>query len=65
MKLSHKRVGGIRFLRIGRLQLSFCVCRRAPKGRYPQGDDMARGTANAALTQISARRPSTIMSGYR
>jgi len=23
-----RRVGGIRFLRIGRLQLTFCVCRR-------------------------------------
>lgn len=23
----YRRVGGLRFLRIGRLQLSFCVCR--------------------------------------
>jgi hypothetical protein len=24
------KVGGIRFLRIGRLQFSFCLCRRRP-----------------------------------
>lgn len=25
---SYRKVGGLRFLRIGRLQLSFCVCRK-------------------------------------
>jgi hypothetical protein len=27
------KVGGVRFLRIGRLQASFCVCSNAPKRR--------------------------------
>lgn len=26
--LRYRKVGGLRFLRIGRLQLSFCVCRK-------------------------------------
>lgn len=26
------KVGGIRFLRIGRYQFAFCVCRRTTKG---------------------------------
>lgn len=26
-----KKVGGIRFLRIGRLQFSFCLCRKVPR----------------------------------
>jgi hypothetical protein len=24
------KVGGIRFLRLGRIQFSFCICRRRP-----------------------------------
>jgi len=36
MKFQH--VGGIRFLRIGRLQFSFCVCRRSI---LPRLDDEA------------------------
>lgn len=31
--MSVKKVGGIRFVRIGRLQLSFCVCRARPADR--------------------------------
>jgi hypothetical protein len=27
--MRYTRVGGIRFVRIGRLQFSFCVCRRS------------------------------------
>jgi hypothetical protein len=27
--IRYLRRGGIRFLRLGRLQLSFCICRRA------------------------------------
>lgn len=26
-----RKVGGIRFLRIGRFQFSFCICRKVPK----------------------------------
>lgn len=29
-----QRVGGIRFLRIGRFQISFCVCRTNPWGEH-------------------------------
>ncbi|WP_316172959.1 hypothetical protein [Bradyrhizobium sp. SZCCHNRI2049] len=25
---SHRKVGGLRFIRIGRLQLSYCICRQ-------------------------------------
>jgi hypothetical protein len=28
LRLRYRHVGGLRFLRIGRLQMSFCVCRR-------------------------------------
>lgn len=29
MRIAVKKVGGIRFLRIGRLQFMFCLCRKA------------------------------------
>ena len=28
-RVKYMKVGGLRFLRIGRLQLSFCVCRQS------------------------------------
>jgi hypothetical protein len=31
MTLRYFKVGGLRFLRLGRLQLSFCVCRAKAK----------------------------------
>ena len=27
-RVSYRRVGGLRFLRVGRLQMSFCLCRK-------------------------------------
>jgi hypothetical protein len=31
MTYSNRKVGGIRFVKLGRLQLSFCVTKAAPK----------------------------------
>jgi hypothetical protein len=28
--MSYRKIGGLRFFRLGRLQLSFCICRRKP-----------------------------------
>lgn len=38
----HRKVGGIRFLRIGRLQFSFCLCRSFAKAEKP-AHSRARG----------------------
>ena len=27
-RFTNRKVGGIRFIRLGRLQLSFCICRK-------------------------------------
>lgn len=53
---SSKRVGGIRFVRLGRLQLSFCVCKAQP--RAERRGSPARGLGAlygaAALYIVSA-----------
>ena len=33
--IRYRKVGGLRFLRIGRLQLSWCVCRATAPQRTP------------------------------
>ena len=35
------KVGGLRFVRIGRLQLSFCVCRKTTVTRERKSRDVA------------------------
>ena len=51
---STKRVGGLRFVRLGRLQLSFCVVRRA---------DATKPAASRALTIIEPRLRSVALPG--
>ena len=42
MTLSNRKVGGLRFLRFGKLQLSFCVVRSAPAPRKAKTFDQPR-----------------------
>ena len=50
--LSSKKVGGLRFVRIGRLSISFCIVRRADTARPAR-----------ALTIIEPRLRSVAMPG--
>jgi hypothetical protein len=53
------KVGGIRFLRIGRLQFSFCLCRRRP----PRVRDLLADKATPWQAQVGAAfrdRPSAL-----
>jgi hypothetical protein len=51
----YKRVGGLRFLRLGSLQLSFCVVKKKAAKRPLRNDYDARRAASLAASQ--ALRP--------
>ena len=37
MLFSYRKIGGLRFIRLGRLQLSFCIVRKKPVPRILPG----------------------------
>lgn len=41
MTIQHKKVGGIRFVKIGRMQMSFCITKAQPSARKPCADLLA------------------------
>jgi hypothetical protein len=51
--LSYRKVGGLRFLRIGRLQFSFCVCRAKPAPK--PAPKFAVGTVFRSFTPAEVR----------
>ncbi len=52
--ITSKKVGGLRFIRVGRLSLSFCVVRRA---------DAAKPAKSRALAIIEPRLQSVALPG--
>lgn len=40
MMFRYTRNGGMRFLRIGRIQMSFCLCKRQPRAVQDKPDHM-------------------------
>ena len=46
-----RKVGGIRFLRIGRVQFSFCICKPTQAQYAARRAKKAKALANAALRQ--------------
>jgi hypothetical protein len=54
--ITSKKVGGLRFIRVGRLSLSFCVVRNAPAPKRSK---------SRALTIIEPRLRSVVLPGGR
>ncbi len=56
MTFSNKRVGGLRFIRVGRLSLSFCLCRA-------EGASKPRRARSTAVATIPPRLRSVVLPG--